>query len=113
MEIEAWIENKDIGFVNAGQQAEIKVEAFPFTKYGVIDGKLLHLSHDAVPMENVGHVYAARVDMSQATMEVGDKQITLSPGMNVSVEVKTGQRRVIEYFLNPILRGFKETARER
>lgn len=113
MEIEAWIENKDIGFVNAGQQAEIKVEAFPFTKYGVIDGKLLHLSHDSVPMENVGHVYAARVDMNQTTMEVGNKLITLSPGMNVSVELKTGQRRVIEYFLNPILRGFKETARER
>ena len=51
--------------------------------------------------------------MTRTTMEVGDKQITLSPGMNVSVEVKTGQRRVIEYFLNPILRGFKETARER
>jgi hemolysin D len=113
LEVEAWVENKDIGFVNAGQTAEIKVEAFPFTKYGVIDGKLLHLSHDAVPMENVGHVYTTRVSMTRTTMEVGDKNITLSPGMNVLVEVKTGQRRVIEYFLNPILRGFKETARER
>ncbi len=113
LEVEAWIENKDIGFVNAGQMVEIKVEAFPFTKYGLIDGKLLHLSQDSVPMENVGHVYTTRVSMSRTTMEVGDKHIKLSPGMNVSVEVKTGQRRVIEYFLNPILRGFKETARER
>ena len=80
LEVEAWIENKDIGFVNAGQQAEIKVEAFPFTKYGVIDGKLLHLSHDAVPIENVGHVYAARVNMSQTTMVVGNKQISIISG---------------------------------
>ena len=64
-------------------------------------------------MENVGHVYATRVSMGRTTMEVGDKVIRLSPGMNVSVEVKTGQRRVIEYFLDPVLRGFKETARER
>ncbi len=113
LEIEAWIENKDIGFVNEGQSAEIKVEAFPFTKYGVIDGRLQHVSHDAVPLEKVGYVYAAQVGMEQTTIDVGDKQINLSPGMNVAVEVKTGQRRVIEYFLNPILRGFSETAKER
>jgi hemolysin D len=113
LEIEAWIENKDIGFVNEGQSAEIKVEAFPFTKYGVIDGELLHVSHDAIPLDKVGYVYSARVDMEQTSIDVGDKQIKLSPGMNVAVEVRTGQRRVIEYFLNPILRGFKETARER
>ena len=113
LEIEAWIENKDIGFVKEGQAAEIKVEAFPFTKYGVIDGKLLHVSHDAVPLDKVGYVYSARVDMEQTSIDVGDKQIRLSPGMNVAVEVRTGQRRVIEYFLSPILRGFKETARER
>ena len=113
LEIEAWIENKDIGFVKEGQSAEIKMEAFPFTKYGVIDGKLLHVSHDAVPLDKVGYVYSARVDMEQTSIDVGDKQIRLSPGMNVAVEVRTGQRRVIEYFLSPILRGFNETARER
>ena len=113
LEIEAWIENKDIGFVKEGQATEIKVEAFPFTKYGVIDGKLLHVSHDAVPLDKVGYVYSARVDMEQTSIDVGDKQIRLSPGMNVAVEVRTGKRSVIEYFLNPILRGFNETARER
>jgi len=113
LEVEAYIENKDIGFVNKGQEAEIKVEAFPFTRYGVIDGKLLHVSYDAVPLENVGHVYTTRVSMARSTVHVEDKDIRLSPGMNVTVEIKTGQRRLIEYFLSPLLRGIKETARER
>ncbi len=113
LEVEAWIENKDIGFVNENQQAEIKVEAFPFTRYGTIDGKILTLSADAVPLEKVGLVYASRVSMSKSVMQVGDKAVHLSPGMNVTVEIKTGKRRLIEYFLSPLLRGIKETARER
>lgn len=113
LEVEAWVENKDIGFVDPEQPAEIKVEAFPFTKYGVIDGKILHLSRDAVPLDNVGYVYNARVSMARSSIQVGNKHVHLTPGMNVSVEVRTGQRRVIEYFLSPLLRGFSETARER
>ena len=113
LDVEAWIENKDIGFVDPGLEVEIKVEAFPFTRYGVIDGKILHLSHDAVPLEQIGLVYAARVSMSKSVMQVENKEVRLSPGMNVTVEVKTGQRRLIEFFLSPVIRGFKETARER
>lgn len=112
-EVEAWVENKDIGFVDPKQIVEIKVEAFPFTKYGTIDGAVLHLSKDSVPLENVGYVYAARVSMAKSVMQVGNKVVKLSPGMNVSVEVKTGKRRVIEFFLSPLLRGVNETARER
>ena len=114
LEIEAWVENKDIGFVSADQQAEIKVESFPFTRYGTIDGRVVALSGDAVPIEKVGHVYTARVSMSKNVIEVENgKQVTLSPGMAVSVEIKTGRRRLIEYFLSPLLRGVKEAARER
>ncbi|MEZ4483526.1 MAG: HlyD family type I secretion periplasmic adaptor subunit [Syntrophotaleaceae bacterium] len=114
LEIDAWIENKDIGFVDAGQQAEIKVDAFPFTRYGIIEGKILTLSRDAVPMEEAGYVYAARVSMAKSVVEVENgKQVNLSPGMNVAVEIKTGQRRLIEYFLSPLLRAAKESARER
>lgn len=113
LEVEAWIENKDIGSVYQNQSAEIKVEAFPFTRFGTIDGKIITLSKDAVPLENVGFVYNARVTMSRTTMQVENKQVKLTPGMNVTVEIKTGKRRVIEYFLNPLLRGIKETARER
>lgn len=113
LDVEAWIENKDIGFVETGQEAEIKVESFPFTRFGVIEGKILHLSHDAVPLERVGLVYAARVSMSKTVMHVASKEVRLSPGMNVTVEIKTGQRRLIEFFLSPLIRGIKETARER
>ncbi len=113
LEIEAWVQNRDIGFVDAGQEVEIKVEAFPFTRYGLINGKVISLSKDAVPMENVGYVYAARVSMSRNTMDIGNKTVELTPGMNVTVEVKTGKRRVIEFILSPLLRGIQETARER
>lgn len=114
IEIEAWVENKDIGFVNDNQEAEIKVDAFPFTRYGTIEGKVLSLSRDAVPIEKVGLVYAARVSMARSAVQVENgKQVTLSPGMSVTVEIKTGSRRLIEYFLSPLLRGVKEAARER
>jgi len=113
LEVEAWVENKDIGFVDPTQKAEIKIDAFPFTKYGTIDGEIASLSTDAVPLENVGHVYAARVTMAHSNIPVGNKLVKLSPGMTVTVEIKTGKRRLIEYFLNPLLRGVRETARER
>ncbi len=113
LEIEAWVENKDIGFVDAGQRAEIKVEAFPFTRYGVIDGQIQHLSQDSVALENIGYVYTARVSMEKSVINVGNKIVNLSPGMTVSVEIKTGKRRLIEFFLSPLLRGIQETAHER
>ena len=114
MEVEAWVDNKDIGFVNPDQIAEIKIEAFPFTRYGTIDGKILTLSKDAVPVDKVGLVYAARVSMDRSTIRVeNDKDVYLSPGMNVTVEIKTGQRRLIEYFLSPLLQASRESIRER
>jgi hemolysin D len=114
LEVEAWVDNKDIGFVNPEQEAEIKIEAFPFTRYGTIAGKILTLSKDAVPIEKVGHMYAARVSMNRSTIHVeNNKEVNLSPGMNVSVEIKTGQRRLIEYFLSPLLQTSRESIRER
>ena len=114
LEVEAWVDNKDIGFVNPEQEAEIKVEAFPFTRYGTIDGKILTLSKDAVPVEKVGLVYSARVRMDRSTIRIeNDKDVYLSPGMNVTVEIKTGQRRLIEYFLSPLLQASRESIRER
>ena len=113
LEVEAWVENKDIGFVDPNQKAEIKIDAFPFTKYGTIDGQIASLSTDAVPLDKVGQLYAARVTMARSDIPVGNKIVHLSPGMTVSVEIKTGKRRLIEYFLSPLLRGVKETARER
>ncbi len=115
MEVEAQLENKDIGFVKEGQSAELKIETFPFTLYGTIPGKVLTVSDDAVPLdkEKGGLVYASRVSMDRATMQVDGKQIHLSPGMAVTVEIKTGQRRVMEFLLSPLLKSMKESLRER
>jgi len=113
LEVEAWLENKDIGFVYPGQIAEIKVETFPFTKYGTIDAEIKSVSNDAVADEKRGLIYAARVLMKQSVMKVEEKLVNLSPGMVVTVEVKTGQRRLIEFFMSPLLRYKQESIRER
>ena len=113
LEVEAMLENKDIGFVNPNQRAEVKIETFPFTKYGTISAEVMHVSHDAINDEKRGLIYAARVKMAKSTMQVEDKTVNLSPGMAVTVEIKTGRRRVIEYFLSPLLQYGNESLRER
>ena len=113
VEVEAWLPNKDIGFVHEGQTAEIKVETFPFTKYGLVDGEILNVSSDATPDENLGLVYAMRVKMNKTTMQVKDKIVNLSPGMAVTVEANLGKRRIIEFLLSPLLRYKDESIRER
>ncbi|MEW6248925.1 MAG: HlyD family type I secretion periplasmic adaptor subunit, partial [Nitrospirota bacterium] len=102
VEVEAQVENKDVGFVKEGQPVEIKVETFPFTLYGTIPGKVLSVSDDAAQVEKVGLVYPARVSLDRATIQVDGRQVNLSPGMAVTVEIKTGRRRVIEYLLSPL-----------
>ncbi len=113
LEVEAWLENKDVGFVREGQPVQVKVETFPFTIYGTVGGKVLTVSDDAVQQEKVGLVYATRVSMDRSTLEGGDKPVALSPGMNVTVDIQTGQRRLIEFLLSPLLKSLKESARER
>lgn len=113
LEAEAWVPNKDIGFVREGQRAEVKVETFPFTKYGVIDAEVVDLSRDAIADESQGLVYAARVRLDRAHIRVAEKDVQLSPGMAVAVEIKTGKRRIIEFLLAPVLRAVEESARER
>ena len=113
VEVEAQVENKDVGFVKNGQIVEIKVETFPFTLYGTIPGKVLSMSDDAVPIEKVGLIYPARVSMDRSTIQVEGRDVNLSPGMAVTVGIKTGQRRVIEYLLSPLLKSVKESLKER
>lgn len=113
IEVEAYVENKDIGFVNPGQAAVVKIETFPFTKYGTIEAKVTHVSSDAVNDERRGLIFPARVNLARATIQVESKTVNLSPGMAVTVEVKTTQRHVIEYFLSPLLQYSDESLRER
>jgi len=113
VEVEAFVENKDIGFVNPGQEAVVKIETFPFTKYGTIEARVTHVSNDAVSDEKRGLIFPARVNLQRATIQVENKTVNLSPGMAVTVEVKTAQRRVIEYFLSPLMQYKDESLRER
>lgn len=113
VEVEAQVKNMDVGFVREGQPVEIKVETFQFTLYGTIPGRVLTVSNDAAPVEKVGLLYPTRVTMDQSTLQVEGKQVNLSPGMAVTVEIKTGQRRIIEYLLSPLLKSVTESLRER
>jgi hemolysin D len=135
LEIEAMVENRDIGFVHSGQEAQIKVDAFNFNRYGLIGGKVTSVSPDAITRDkpadkkkadqtgdvendtsepsNQELVYAARVSLDQTQMGVEDRMVNLSPGMAVTVEIKTGERRIISYLLSPLLKFKQEALRER
>jgi len=134
LEIEAMVSNRDIGFVHAGQDAEIKVDTFNFTRYGLLRGKVLTVSQDAIirdrpqdrgndrptgaqneTSEPKGQElnYSARVSLDRSRMQVEDRMVNLSPGMAVTVEIKTGSRTMLSYLLSPLLRYRQEALRER
>jgi hemolysin D len=133
LEIEAMIPNKDIGFVEAGQRAEIKVDTFNFTRYGLVHGEVIGVSHDAIQKdrpvdpnhqvvgsqdassEPVGQqlVYAARVSLDRPTMKIDDRTVNLASGMAVTVEIKTGTRRIISYLLSPLVEHVQDAFKER
>ncbi len=137
LEVKAMVANQDIGFVEPGQNAVVKVDSFPFTRYGTIDGTVERLSRDAVderdatelsdaanaarpqgaapgsPAKTQNLVFPATIRLAKRTMDIGGKEVALMPGMAVSVEIKTGQRRAIDYLLSPLREMVSETARER
>lgn len=113
VEVEAMVENKDIGFVTPGQDVEVKVETFNFTKYGVIPGTVISLSNDAIDDEKRGLVYSARIQLKEKVIQVEGRTVVLSPGMAVTAEIKTNKRRVIDYFLSPLKAYANESLRER
>ncbi len=113
MEVEALVLNKDIGFVKAGQDAVIKVESFPYTRYGYLTGKVKSVSNDAITHEDLGLVYTALVSLDQNTLNIDGKTVYLTAGMNVSAEIKTGKRRVIDYLLSPLQTKVDESFKER
>jgi hemolysin D len=134
LEIEAMISNRDIGFVEAGQEAAIKIDTFNFTRYGLLRGSILNVSRDAIardkPADRASEkalgaeatsseprgqelLYAARISLDRTQLEIEDKQVNLSPGMAVTIEIKTGARRIISYLLSPLARYRHDSLRER
>jgi membrane fusion protein, hemolysin D len=134
LEIEAMVSNRDIGFVHAGQQAEIKVDTFNFTRFGLLHGEVLSVSQDAIirdqPQDRTGERrpgtqtdssepkgqelnYSARISLDRTRMQIDDRMVNLAPGMAVTVEIKTGAREILDYLLSPLLRYRQEVLRER
>ncbi|WP_295748391.1 HlyD family type I secretion periplasmic adaptor subunit [Undibacterium sp.] len=113
LEIEAQVLNQDIGFVRAGQEAEIKLDAFPYTHYGTLPGKVMSISQDAVKDDKLGLIYLARIKLLKTSINSDGRQIALTPGMASTIEIKTEQRRIIEYLLTPLLKYKGEALRER
>ncbi len=113
LEVEAWIANKDIGFLHVGQPAAVKVETFPFTTYGTVAGELAALAADAVSDDARGLVYRARVTLETTLLPRAGRTTALGPGMAVSVEFALGRRRIIEFLAAPLLRYRAEALRER
>jgi hemolysin D len=136
LEIEANVSNRDIGFVHEGQEVEVKIDTFNFTRYGLIRGHVVSVSQDAIVNEkptdksegqrHVGDenedtsepagqelVYSARIVLEKTQMDVDGRMVSLAPGMAVTAEIKTGARHVISYLLSPLARHAQEAMRER
>ncbi|MDE9464807.1 HlyD family type I secretion periplasmic adaptor subunit [Xenorhabdus bovienii] len=113
IEVEAMLENKDVGFVHVGQPVTVKVETFTFTKYGTVDGEVLSVSNDAIEDEKRGLIYNTRIRLKSDHLLVNGQRVALSPGMSITAEIKTDQRRVIDYFLSPLRQHLDESLRER
>lgn len=134
LEIEAMISNRDIGFVEAGQGAAIKIDTFNFTRYGLLAGQVVSVSQDAIirdrPQERGSDralgtqrdssepsgqelSYSARISLDRSQMQVDDRLVNLSPGMAVTVEIRTGSRSILSYLLSPLQRYRHEIMRER
>ena len=128
LEIEAMLLNRDKGFVHEGQEVRVKLEAFPFTRYGTLDGKVLTVSNDAIPAgapqmpaasADIARdasgplVFPVRITLNETSIRVEGQDVVLTPGMSVTAEVRTGNRRVLEYLLDPLMEMTDEAFHER
>jgi hemolysin D len=140
LEIEAYILNLDVGFVKTGQPVAIKVDTFPYSRYGTIAGTVVRIANDAIPgkqgkqqqsnasqppsldgalsittaaQSNQDLVFPVIIRPSQTSMNIDGKQIPLSSGMTVTVDIKTESRRAIDYILSPLVDVFSTAAHER
>jgi hemolysin D len=134
LEVEAMVSNHDVGFVHAGDDVEIKVDTFDFTRYGLLHGKVRSISSDAIvrdaqsdkstdkpagsltaSSEPKGQelTYSARISLDHSQMQIDDNMVKLSPGMAVTAEIKTDSRRIISYLFSPLIQYRHESLRER
>jgi HlyD family secretion protein len=117
---EVWVRNDDIGFVSPGQPVRIKLAAFPFQKYGMLEGRITQVSADAaeeMARQNPGQAgqlfYKARITLLSPHLVSDEKRHRLAPGMQVTAEITLGRRSVMEYLVSPVSRAFQQAGRER
>lgn len=114
IELEAFFDNRDIGFLKVGQRAFVKFDAFPPERFGVVRGTVSSVGADARQQTPGGPwVYAVRLQPEQSSIAVGDRMAAFSPGMTATVDVITGERRLISYFFEPILKALQDSFGER
>lgn len=113
LEVEALVLNKDIGFIAEGQPAAVKLDAFPFARYGTLEGTVTSVGEDSMPHEQLGPVYPVRIRITKTAIRADGRDVRLSSGMAASVEVRTGERRIIDFLLSPVARAADESLRER
>lgn len=105
--------NKDAGFVQVGQSVAVKLDAFPFTRFGTVPGRVETISSDAVEDDRLGLVYVARIRLDRTRIDRGDRVVALAPGMAVTVDIRTGERSILSYLISPIEQASREAGRER
>ena len=130
LQVEAQLANRDVGFVHAGQDAAVKIETFNFTRYGLIHGRVINVSRDAVAAADrraddsgaepapasptaASPTYAARISLERTSMVVDGRRESLLAGMAVTAEIRTGRRTIIDYLLSPLARKTSEALHER
>lgn len=106
--IKATVLNQDSGFVKKGMQTAVKIDTFDFQKYGMIHGVVSHKADDSIDDEKLGPVYEIYIEPKEHFLTVNSEKVFLHSGMSVTAEMKVGKRRVIEFFLYPLIKYLDE-----
>ena len=110
--VDAALDNQDIGFVKPGQRVVVKVATYPFQRYGYLEGTVENISPDSIQDDKKGLIYKAKIKLNDEKSSK-QNQLKLLPGMSVSAEIATGQRRIIEFFLDPLMTKADESLKVR
>ena len=113
LELEAKVLNQDIGFIRLGQEVQVKLDSFNFTRYGSIGGVVTHIESASVVDEQYGDIYPIIVELASGSIILGEESFALKPGMTATVAINTNERRLIEYIFAPFFRWKLEAMRER
>jgi hemolysin D len=111
--VEAKVLNKDAGFVRRGQQVAVKLEAFPYTRYGTVPGRILSISRDSIQDSRAGPYYLARIALDRTTIATERGAVGLSPGLTTTSDIRIGSRRIISYLVSPLAELHAEAGREK